>query len=168
MADIEYSESDGARRLEYYGEDNECLTLRVYSDNAEFACFWTPKLAPFTAFAHLCKLGLVSTSHSNGLVEWADQQFETPDWKAALTKAQKLPLDTLNYLRVGSSIDSIVLEKSPYENGFCCGLGGEIKKLHFLGTALTLTASRTLIFQYSAMHARLIGSVRRDLEIVQR
>ncbi|GAC1370073.1 MAG: hypothetical protein NVSMB39_2600 [Candidatus Saccharimonadales bacterium] len=162
MAEIEYSESDGARRVEYYDEDNECLNLRVYTGDAEFACFWTPKLAPFVAFNHLRKLGFISLRSADGLVEWADQTLETPKWMGALVKAQQVGLQNLTYLRVGSDVESIILERSPFGTGFCCGLGGEIDKLHFLGTALTLTASRSLIVQYSAMRSRLIGSRRQE------
>lgn len=157
MAELEFSESDDVRRLEYYDEDRY-ISLQIYPEDAEFACFWTPKLDPFTTLRRLRDIGFIPLRHADGLLEWTGGKLETRHWNSALHKAQSIPLQELEYLRLGSNVDSIILQRSPFQSGHCCGMGGQLKKLRHLGTAVTLTAPPLLIPQFHAMYNRLIGS----------
>lgn len=156
MAEIEYSQSGLARSLKYYGDD-ECIVFQITRKFSDFFCLWTPKMNPYSALNLLIPFGYLPPEPVPGLVKSNGTSFETSCIDQTFEKV--LELDPLNvqYVRLGPLHNSLIVRESPLGIGLCCAIGGDVDRLSFLGTALTLTARPTLIPQYHAMRARLLG-----------
>lgn len=156
MANIEYSETGLARSLEYYGKD-ECLVFRVTRKFSDFFCLWTPKMNPYTVLNLLLTFGFLPPEPHPGLLKSNGVSYETNSVDQTFEKVLELDPINVEYLRLGPIHNCLIVQQSPLGIGLCCAIGGDIDRLSFLGTALTLTARPSLIRQYHAMHSRLLG-----------